>query len=94
MFTLLKQALTRLENSSKLSQVICFDIASLFRFLLTKEKRFSIGFMSGERGGIPNNEHSICLNASRAFLEFCTGQLSCKKMCKKVFFSSNHILKP
>ena len=72
--------LTHRENSSILSLVIWLSKASLFNFIVTAWKKFSIGFRSGLRACILKTFAPTLSMARIAALEFWRGHPSIKKI--------------
>ena len=73
--------ITRVENSSNVSRVM-FNSRACFLsfFFLTRLKKFSIGSMSGLRGGIHNYFALFILSTLLTRAEFWFGALTCTNM--------------
>ena len=72
-----KVFLTLSAKSFMFSLVIWRSNASLFTFLFTRWKRFSMGFKSGLLGGIANKFAPTAFIAALAFEQFWLGSPSC-----------------
>ena len=77
-----KVVVTQSENSGNVSCVMfCFSACCL-SFSVMEWKKFSMGLMSGLRGGIFSCFAFKAFRAWRTLSGFCMGSLSCTKMCQ------------
>ena len=72
--------ITGVENSSNVSRVMFNSRACFLSYFLTRLKEFSIGFMSGLRGGIHNCFALFILSTLLTGAEFWFAALSCTNM--------------
>jgi len=75
-FHRVKSAFRPFQKLFKVSYVMSFRIACLFNSRLSILNILSMGFKSGDLGGIVNNSALIALRACHAFAQLKTGQLS------------------